>query len=190
MTAPIKKPATYADLQALPENMVGEIIDGELVASPRPAVPHAQAASMLLGDLSGPFSRGRGGPGGWWLLFEPELHLGHDVLVPDIAGWRRERLPALKPEPYFTVAPDWLCEVLSPATARIDRMRKLRIYAREHVSHVWLVDPDLRTLEVFRLQGSHYLLVDTFEDDEKVHAEPFDAIELELGALWLPQTPT
>ena len=189
MAAPAKKPATYEDLLALPDNVIGQIIDGDLVASPRPAVPHAQAATALVEDLGGPFSRGRGGPGGWWLLFEPELHLGRDVLVPDVAGWRRERLPALPREPYLTVAPDWLCEVLSPGTRGIDRVRKLPIYAREHVSHVWLVDPEERTLEVFRLQDSQYLLVVTFDGDERVRAEPFDQIELELGALWLAPSP-
>jgi Uma2 family endonuclease len=186
----VTAPATYDDLRALPETMLGQILDGELVASPHPAIPHLRAASMLVADLGGPFSRGRGGPGDWWILFAPEAHLGRDVLVPDVAGWRKEHLPALKRDPYFTVAPHWLCEIVSPETAAIDRVRKLRIYAREHVPHVWLVDPDARTLEVYRLQESHYLLSDSFEGDEKVRAEPFDVIELQLGDLWLPATPT
>jgi len=184
VAAPAKKPATYEDLLALPDNVIGQIIAGELVASPRPALLHAQAASALLGDLRAPFGRGRGGPGGWCLLFEPELHLGLDVLVPDVAGWRRERLPVLPPEPYLTLPPDWLCEVLSPGTRGIDRVRKLRVYAREHVPHVWLVDPEERTLEVFRLQDSQYLLVVTYEGGALFRAEPFEQIELELGALW------
>ena len=179
-----RKPATYADLEALPSNQVGEIVDGELHASPRPAMRHASAASSLYGQLWGPFGRGHGGPGGWILLFEPELHLGRDVLVPDMAGWRRERIPRLPDVVGITMAPDWLCEVLSPSTARLDRTRKLVAYAREGVKHVWLVDPILRTLEVFRLEGPHYLLLATHSEAETVQAEPFEALALELRVLW------
>ncbi|RKH06018.1 Uma2 family endonuclease [Corallococcus sp. CA053C] len=179
-----RKPATYADLEALPPNQVGEIVAGELHASPRPASRHASAASYLYAELRWPFGRGRGGPGGWILLFEPELHLGRDVLVPDIAGWRRERMPELPDVVGFTMAPDWLCEVLSPSTARLDRARKLVAYAREGVKHVWLVDPIQRTLEVFRLEGPHYLLLATHLEEETVHAEPFEALALELPVLW------
>jgi Uma2 family endonuclease len=153
---------------------------------PLPGPRSRMRASSILGhELTGPFDRGRGGPGGWWILDEPELHLGHDVLVPDLAGWRRSRLPVLKAEPFFTVSPDWVCEVLSPGTRGLDRVRKLRIYAREHVSHVWLVDPEERTLEVFRLQESQFLLAGNFDGDALVRAEPFEQVELELGALWL-----
>lgn len=116
---------------------------------------------------------------------EPELHLGRSVLVPDLAGWRRERLPALPREAFFTLAPDWACEVLSPATARIDRLKKLAIYAHEGVAHAWLVDPSLETLEVFRRQGEAWLLVLTAGGDDVVRAEPFDAIELSLTGLWI-----
>ncbi|MBN8230264.1 Uma2 family endonuclease [Corallococcus macrosporus] len=180
-----RKPATYADLEALPPNQVGEIVNGELHASPRPASPHAFAAMQLSTDLNNPFGRGRGGPGGWHFLFEPELHLGKDVLVPDIAGWRQERMAKMPDVVGFTMAPDWLCEVLSPSTSRLDRVRKLPIYAREGVKHVWLVDPLQRTLEVFRLEGGHYLLLGTHEDAETVHAEPFEALALELRVLWV-----
>ncbi|MBN9681531.1 MULTISPECIES: Uma2 family endonuclease [unclassified Corallococcus] len=180
-----RKPATYADLEALPSNQVGEIVNGELYASPRPAARHASAAFELGGELRNPFGRGRGGPGGWLFLPEPELHLGKDVLVPDLAGWRRERVPKMPDVVGITMAPDWLCEVLSPSTARLDRFRKLPIYAREGVKHVWLVDPLQYTLEVFRLlEGSHYLLVGTHQDSETVHAEPFEALPLELRVLW------
>lgn len=185
----IKKDATYADLEALPENMVGQIVDGELWASPRPASDHALVASVLDGDLSGPFQRGRGGPGGWWILFEPELHFGKHVLVPDLAGWRRTRMPALPRAPFFTLAPDWICEVLSPSTAGLDRVKKLAIYAREGVTHAWLIDPQAKTLEVFRREGPTWLLLSAHAGDERVRAEPFDAIELELCALWLPEGP-
>lgn len=184
MTAPARRLATYDDLLALPENVVGEIIDGELYAHPRPASPHAIASSVLGVDLGAPFHRGRGGPGGWVLLDEPELHLGADVLVPDLAGWRRERMPEIPETTAFTLAPDWVCEVLSPSTSRTDRAKKRPIYAREGVRHLWLVDPDAHTLEIFRLDGGGYRLLATHDEDQRVRAEPFDAIELELGALW------
>jgi Uma2 family endonuclease len=183
------RPASYEDILALPEHVVGEIIDGELIVSPRPAPKHALSSSVLGADLNGPFQRGRGGPGGWWILDEPELHLDPDVLVPDLAGWRRERMPALPQKPWFELAPDWLCEVLSPSTAIIDRTRKLRIYARNRVSWVWFVDPAARTLEALRLEGSEWMVALTAGGDEKARIPPFDAIELELEALWEPATP-
>jgi Uma2 family endonuclease len=179
-----RKPATYADLEALPPHVVGEIIAGELHISPRPAGPHAMAASRLGSELMSPFDRGRDGPGGWILLFEPELHLGGDVLVPDFAGWRRERMPQPPRTAAFTLAPDWLCEVLSPSTAMLDRAIKLPAYAREGVRYVWLVDPELRTLEVFRLDGAYYSLLATHAGQSCVRAEPFEAFELELAYLW------
>lgn len=177
-------PATYADLEALPANVVGEILDGVLYAQPRPASRHAVAASRLGGELGPPFDRGRGGPGGWVLLDEPELHLGGDVLVPDVAGWRRERMPEIPDVAAFELAPDWVCEVLSPSTAAIDRGEKLRIFARERVAHAWLVDPIVKTLEVLRLDGETYRVVGAWHDDVRVRAEPFGAIELALAALW------
>jgi Uma2 family endonuclease len=185
MSKPLKRGANYADLRAVPDNFVAEIIAGQLYATPRPSVPHAHAASVLGIELGGPFHRGRNGPGGWVLLDEPELHLGEDVLVPDIAGWRRERLPTLPAAAYLTVAPDWLCEVMSPATEAIDRTRKLTLYAQQGVSHVWLVNPPLETLEVLRLESERWSLLAKHEGRAKLRAEPFDAIELELGALWL-----
>ena len=179
------RPASYADIEALPPHLVGELIAGELVVSPRPALRHARAASRLGAKLGGPFDLGEGGgPGGWQILDEPELHLGPHVLVPDIAGWRRERLPALPDEAYFSLAPDWLCEVLSPSTASLDRAKKLRIYAQHRVSHAWLVDPGPRTLEVLRLEGGRWTILATHVGDEVVRAEPFAEIEVELSALW------
>lgn len=179
-----RRPATYADLEALPPHQVGEIIAGELYASPRPATPHALVASSLGGELIGPFQRARGGPGGWIILYEPELHMGGDVLVPDLAGWRRERMPKLPRVPALTQAPDWLCEVLSPSTRLRDRNKKLPAYAREGVRYVWFVDPDVRTLEVFRLEGPRYTLLGTYENEATVHAEPFEALALSLRVLW------
>jgi Uma2 family endonuclease len=179
-----RKSATYADLEALPHNLVGEILHGVLHASPRPASPHAAAASALGEELGPPFKRGRGGPGGWVILDEPELHLQGDVLVPDLAGWRRERMPEMPHTAAFALAPDWVCEVQSPSTAAIDRSDKVPIHARERVGHVWLVDPLVKTLEVLRLDGDGYRIVATWHDDAKVRAEPFGAIELELAVLW------
>lgn len=185
MSSPAKRFATYADLLQVPDQLVAEIVDGELHTSPRPAPRHAVAASELGTDLGPPFSRGRGGPGGWWILFEPELHLGPDILVPDLAGWRRERLPAIKDTPpYFTLAPDWICEVLSPSTYRLDRIKKLRVYGREGVKHAWLVHPVERTLEVLRLESGRWSIVGTFADDAIVRAEPFDAVAIDLLPLW------
>jgi Uma2 family endonuclease len=181
---PLKVDATYDDLCAVPENFVAEMFDGELYASPRPALQHAHAVSVLGFELGGPFHRGRYGPGGWWILDEPELHFGADVLVPDLAGWRRSRLDALPSTPYFTLAPDWVCEVLSPSTETIDRVKKLGIYARAEVPHAWLVNPVLQTLEVLALASGRWTLAATHEGRAPVRAEPFDAIELELGALW------
>jgi Uma2 family endonuclease len=167
--------------------MVAELIGGSLITHPRPAAPHARAATILGSELTGPFDRGKGGPGGWILLDEPELHLHGDVLVPHLAGWRRERMPALPMDAAaFELAPDWVCEVLSVSTAAVDRAEKMPIYAREHVPHVWLVDPIPRTLEVYRLDGATYRTIATFYDDARVRPEPFDAVELELGALWSP----
>ncbi len=184
MGDPAKRRASYDDLLTVPESLIAEIIDGDLVTQPRPASPHARAASRLGIDLGGPFDRGRSGPGGWILLDEPELHLHGDVLVPDLAGWRRERMPEMPRAAAFELAPDWVCEVLSPSTAATDRTAKLRIYAREQVAHVWLVDPDARTLEAYRREQRQWLLLGTWRDSEHVRAEPFEVFELELGALW------
>lgn len=179
------KPATYDDILALPDHLVGELIDGELHVSPRPAPRHAVATAALGGELWPPFHGGRGGPGGWWILDEPELHLGRDVLVPDLAGWRRVHLPTIPDAAYFTVPPDWVCEVLSPRTARLDRVKKLAVYLREGVEHAWLIDPLQKTLEVLRRDGSRWVILSTHSDDDVVRAEPFDAVELSLKLLWV-----
>lgn len=182
-TKPLKRGATYADLWDVPEHYVAEIFDGELYASPRPALPHSHAASVLGAKLGEPFHRS--GPGGWVILDEPELHLGNDVLVPDLAGWCRERLPTVPADAYLTLAPDWICEVLSPSTEPLDRGVKLRIYARERVRHAWLIDPLARTLEVLALESSKWVAIAAHEGVPKVRVPPFEALELELGALWV-----
>lgn len=180
-----RRRATYDDVLAAPPEKVAEVIDGELYLSPRPAKPHTAAASALNEELGPPFKRSRGGPGGWILLFEPELHLIDDILVPDLAGWRRERMPVMTNElPYFDLSPDWVCEVLSDSTRKLDRAKKVPIYARSGVKNVWLVDPIARTLEVLRLEREKYVIMGTWADDAKVRAEPFDAIELDVAVLW------
>jgi Uma2 family endonuclease len=176
-------PAVEEDLDQLPEHLVGEILGGELIVHPRPDPPHTEAASDLVGFLHAPFRRGIGGPGGWVILVEPKVRLGADLLVPDLAGWRRERFVSPPKGPY-TVAPDWICEVLSPSTERDDRVRKLPIYAREGIAHAWLLDPELRTLEVLRLHEGSWLIAAVYEGSDKVRAEPFEAIEMDLGLIW------
>jgi Uma2 family endonuclease len=184
MSDPAKRRATYEDLAGIPETLVAELIDGVIITSPRPALPHARAASRLGIELGGPFDRGKQGPGGWIILDEPELHLHGNALVPDLAGWRRESTPELPETAAFELRPDWVCEVLSPGTMAHDRGAKLPLYAREGVPYVWLIDPLARLLEVFRLEGVHYVLDGTWRDAEGVRAAPFDAIELDLAALW------
>jgi Uma2 family endonuclease len=182
---PFERPATYEDLVALPDNLVAEIVDGELHASPRPAPRHAVAYAGVTALLHPAFDSGRNGPGGWWILAEPELHLGSDVLVPDLAGWRRTRMPHMPETAYFPLAPDWICEILSPSTASLDRAKKLAIYAREGIGHAWLMDPIARTLEVLRLEGGRWTILVTHAGDDTVRVEPFEAIEFSLGQFWV-----
>ena len=180
-----KRKATYEDLYSIPENMVGEIIDGELIATPRPAVRHAHTASVMGSEIVVPYHLGRGGPGGWIILYEVEIMLGEDLLVPDLSGWRRERFPGLPKDNWISVSPDWVCEILSPSTARIDKVKKMPIYARHDVPFLWLIDPLSKTLDVFKLQSGNWLLLAAFADDGKVSAEPFQEVEIELQNLWL-----
>lgn len=178
--------ALYAAYQAVPAHERAEIIRGTLYVTPRPGPQHANASSVLGSELGGPFQRGRGGPGGWWILDEPELHLVElEPLVPDLAGWRVERMPRLPATAYFTVVPDWVCEVLSKSTEDIDRNKKLPLYAELGVAHVWLVDPVARTLEVHALgTGSRWREVRIHREDDRVCAAPFEAVQIELAALW------
>lgn len=171
--------------EAVPSHKVGEIIDGVLSTMPRPAPRHAKASSRMNTLVDAPFGIGRDGPGGWLILTEPELHLGRDILVPDLAGWRLERMPELPETPYFTVAPDWVCEVLSPLTEALDRIKKRPIYAREGVKFAWLVNPLAQTLEVFELNADGiWMVMGLHQEKELVRARPFDAVELNLALLW------
>jgi Uma2 family endonuclease len=190
MPDPAKQRATYQDVLDAPEHLVAEIIDGDLRLSPRPGAPHTVVTSTLGHLLGPPFRFGSNGPGGWIILDEPELHLGEDILVPDLAGWRVERMPVV-PDVYFELAPDWVCEALSPSTRVNDRVEKLPIYAAAGVQHVWLIDAAKRSLEVFRLRDGTYSIAAMYQGNESVRAEPFDAVELDLGVLWryLPVPP-
>jgi len=181
------RPASYADIEALPPNMVGEIIHGVLHAHPRPAPKHSVAANKIGFEVTGPFGYGRGGPGGWIFMVEPELHLGPHVVVPDIAGWRTERLTPFPTTAFVETAPDWLCEVLSPSTQALDRTEKLAVYAEAGVGHCWYVDPLARTLEVFALTGGKWLLAAAFKDDDPITAPPFEAHTFPLDVLWVQE---
>ncbi|MYH58737.1 MAG: Uma2 family endonuclease [Boseongicola sp. SB0675_bin_26] len=176
--------ATYQDVLDSPPHMVAEVLAGTLHARPRPAMRHVWASSRLGGRLDGPFGPDGSGPGGWWIVDEPELHLGDDIVVPDLAGWGRETMPEYPDAAYCMIAPDWVCEVLSPSTRRIDLNEKRTIYARERVSHLWFVDPDARTLESFALRDGQWVLLATLADDASVALPPFDSISFPLDALW------
>jgi Uma2 family endonuclease len=187
MHAPTR-PSLYEQLQTLPDGVTGEIIDGQLYAQPRPAWPHALASSSLGDELVGPFQKGRGGPGGWWIIDEPELHFIRDteVDVPDLAGWRRTRMPDPQPVHRIEVVPDWICEILSPATESKDRNIKMPIYARFGVAYAWLVDPQVRTLEAYALDAGAWREIGRFAGSERVSVAPFDAVAINLGDLWMP----
>ncbi len=184
MSSVAKKNATYADLEAVPHHLVAEIIFGSLVTHPRPSPRHAAASLALGGELAGPFQKGAGGPGGWVFMMEPELHLGEHIVVPDIAGWRRERLPALPDTAWLDTPPDWICEVLSPSTQRIDRHEKRNIYAGFGVPFLWLLDPTAQVLETFRLDSGKWTLIATFQAGETVEVEPFAGHAFNLRLLW------
>ncbi len=176
-------PATYRDVLDAPPHKIAEIIDGELHLQPRPASLHAFACSRLGGLLDGPFGFGRGGPGGWWIVFEPELHLGEDILVPDLAGWRRTTMPDYPDAPFFTLAPDWVCEVLSPSTRSIDLGGKRGIYAREGVKHLWFIEPAGRSLQACELREGGWASLGAAREADTVSLPPFDDTNFPLDAL-------
>jgi Uma2 family endonuclease len=182
-----RKPSLYEQLLALPQGLTGEIINGQLRTQPRPAWPHILASSRLGVDIEGPYGRGRGGgPGGWWIVFEPEIHFVLDkaVTVPDIAGWRKERMPSPPEGHKIQVAPDWVCEVFSPYTKSTDRDEKMPLYARYGVRFAWLVDPKTHTLEAYELTAAKWKPLGIFRDDDTVSIAPFDQIVIHLADLW------
>ncbi len=186
MALQAKKSATYEDLSRIPENMTGEIIDGELIVTPRPARKHLGASSVLGAELIPPYWLGRGnGPGGWIILLEPEIKFGEDILVPNLAGWRKERFPIEEPHNWISVVPDWACEVLSPGTLRNDRVKKTPIYGLHGVGHLWLINPSDRTLDVYRLESGKWVVAGLYSENDKVRAEPFLEVEIELANLWM-----
>lgn len=184
MSETARKVATYEDVLSSPPHVVAEVVEGVLYQSPRPAVPHAAAASVVGEELGPPFKRGKGGPGGWIILDEPEVHLNSNIVVPDVGGWRRSTLPVLPEDAFLTVPPDWVCEVASPSTRALDRGHKLEVYQRERVTHVWLIEPLDRFLEVLELDGETYRIVQRASGDTPARLRPFDAIEFDVAALW------
>jgi Uma2 family endonuclease len=192
MQETLRRKATYADLEAAPPHLVAEILCGRLVTHPRPTGRHARSHFRLGGQLDRWFDDGDEGPGGWYFLTAPELHLGEDICVPELAGWRVERIPPPPaPDPLAPVQillrPDWVCEVLSPPTEKYDRGDKRDIYAREGIGHLWLVDPRIETLEAFALDAGRWQLAGTFSGDAGVRVPPFDAVEIALGRIWPPR---
>jgi Uma2 family endonuclease len=184
VTKPARRTATYEDLLAVPGPLVAEILFGELVTHPRPAPRHARAAIRLGAILGAPFDLGINGPGGWVFFGEPELHLGEQVVVPDLAAWRHERLSEFPDTAWIEVAPDWVCEVLSPSTESYDRGDKQLIYAEACVAHRWQINPVLKMLEVYELKTGKWLLLDVIQHDAQVAAAPFSEFSFSLNALW------
>ena len=184
MAQPARPGATFADLEALPEGTKAHLVNGALVVPPRPSMSHQEVESALGEELRPPFHRGRGGPGGWLILVEPEVRIGGNALAPDLGGWRRERLAAVPAQAHATIAPDWVCEVLSRSTAAFDGGEKLDTYATWNVRLAWLVDPMTRTLEAYRLEGGRWVRIGGWSADAKIRVEPFEAFELDLGTIW------
>ena len=184
MANPAIKLPSYDDILALPENMIGEIINGRLEVQPRPAPRHALTSSALGIEIGSLFHGKHGDSGGWWILDEPEWHIGGHILVPDLAGWRKQRMPQLPDAAWFEMVPDWVCEVLSPATAKIDRSEKMPIYAGIGMQYLWLIDPLLQTLEAYQLHEAHWLLQHSLKDDDQVCADPFAEHTFLLSNLW------
>lgn len=178
-----RRPATVRDLDDLPEDVIGHIVEGELIVLPRPDAPHVEAAGVLHGVLFSAFWRELGNPGGWVILPEPKILFGKQLLVPDLAGWRVDRYVRPKKGPY-EIVPDWVCEILSPSTARFDRATKLPIYSEAGAVYAWIIDLAVRTLEVLRQQQESWLIAATYQNDDKVRAEPFGAVEIDLSLLW------
>lgn len=180
------KKATYDDLYTLPENMTGEIIAGELIATPRPSRKHVATTTLLTSRVVPPYQFGEGGgPGGWIILVEPEVKLGEDIVVPDLGGWKRERFPISEETNWISVAPNWVCEVLSPNTMRHDKVRKMPLYAQHAVEHIWLIDPVAMTMDAFRLEGGRWLLLCSYAEDDVATVEPFQEVNINLKDLWL-----
>ena len=189
MTAAAKL-ATYDDLLAVPEDIKAEVLGGELVTQPSPSLRHVRVQSGMNRFLGGPFDFDDDGPGGWYIVSEVDVRLGeHDIVRPDVVGWRRERLDARIDATPIDVVPDWICEVLSPSSTRRDRLVKFQLYARHGVPHYWLIDPIARLLEAYALDGGQWKSIGVHDDTAHARIAPFDAIELPVGRLFLPAPP-
>jgi Uma2 family endonuclease len=188
MAEPARRPATWEELLATPDDgRIYEVLAGNLEAQPRPRPSHGRTQALLAGELSGPFDRGRGGPGGWWLVIEPDVELdAHNIVAPDIAGWRRERMPVFTDERPIAVRPDWICEVVSPSNRRRDRGPKADLYQRVGVPHYWILDSEERTLEAFENRSAAWVRLGAWSDGDSARIPPFDAISLEVGGLFTP----
>ncbi|MBF0102744.1 MAG: Uma2 family endonuclease [Desulfobacterales bacterium] len=184
MSLPAEREVCYDDLYSIPNSMIGQIIDGDLIAMPRPTYRHSNVVSALEDEIGPSYRRGRNGPGGWIILFEPEIQFGKNILVPDLAGWKKEHLPSPPETNWCEVSPDWVCEVLSPSTIRIDRIKKMNIYAAYNVPYVWLIHPIDKTFEVFKLEHGRWILLSIHGENDKVRAEPFQEVEIDLNTLW------
>ena len=181
-----KRKATYQDLYKIPDNATGEIIDGEIIVTPRPSRKHVICTTALGAAVTAPYQFGQGnGPGGWIFAIEPEIGLGEQIMVPDLAGWKRERFPVEEDHNWISAVPDWVCEILSPSTFRTDKVKKMPVYAHHGVGHIWLIDPVAMTMDVFRLESGKWVLLVSFAENDKLRAEPFQEIEIDLEALWL-----
>ncbi|MGD2114698.1 MAG: Uma2 family endonuclease [Acidobacteriota bacterium] len=188
MAEPVKTLHGWEDILAAPEDLTAEVLGGELITSPRPHPRHGRVQAVMSAELSGPFDVGRGGPGGWWILIEPDVAFGaHDIVAPDLVGWRRKRMPAFPDEQPIFARPDWICEVLSPRTAGRDRTAKADLYLRAGVPHYWLVDPQARTLEAFEREDDRWARLGAWSDGDDAAIPPFDAIEIPVGDLFPPE---
>lgn len=187
MAEPVRRPATWADLERLPEDVRAEILAGEILIKPRPQPSHSHAHGALLGSVMGPFSTDPGGPGGWWILLEPDVRLGpHEIVEPDIAGWRKEKVPVFFDRQPIEIAPDWSCEILSPSTARFDRAHKSELYLKSGVGHYWLVDVEARVLEAYEARGGQWLRLGAWSDGDRQRIAPFEAIESDVSRHFPP----
>lgn len=187
MAEPLRRPASWQDILDAPEGLKAEVIAGELLLHPRPRLEHGRSQAILSSHLSPPFDLGNGGPGGWWIVVEPDVLFGeHDIVSPDLAGWRRSTLPELPNEQPISTPPDWVCEVISPTSARRDRITKTSLYLTGGVSYYWLIDPELRSLEALRADGGRWTLLGAWTDGHHVAVPPFEAVELDVGSLFPP----
>ncbi len=185
MAEPIRRPAGWEDILAAPGDVKAEVLGGDLILHPRPLAPHGLTQAALTGELSRPYYRGIGGPGGWWFVIEPDVAFGaHDIVAPDLAGWRRERMPVLATERPVLLAPDWVCEVVSPSSARRDRIHKAGLYLSGGVPYYWLLDEGLRSLEAFEAQAGRWVRLGAWTDGDTASVPPFEAVQLEIACLF------